>query len=128
MTTPTDIELQRARFEAWHIEYRSQELTRHDDTYYNAHARCRWEGWQACCTDQIDALTAERDAFAKAIDTLNAECLSLTQERDALRTGLEDAIECVKSWGAYASPYFRNKWDLDADIKRLQTLLEGEKP
>jgi len=67
MTTPTDIELQRARFEAWHIEYRSQELTRHDDTYYNAHARCRWEGWQACCTDQVVTITAERDALRKQL-------------------------------------------------------------
>ena len=53
---------------------------------------------------------------------------ALTVEREALCTGLADAIESVKSWGAYASPYFRDKWDLDADIKRLQTLLKGEKP
>lgn len=38
---------ERAAFEAWHNEYRTQELVRRDDTYYNTHARCRWEGWQA---------------------------------------------------------------------------------
>jgi len=38
---------ERAAFEAWHNEYRTQELVRRDDTYYNTHVRCRWEGWQA---------------------------------------------------------------------------------
>ena len=57
------------------------------------------------------------------------ECLRLLiADRDALRAGLADAIESLKSWGEYASPYFRDKWDLDGDIKRLQTLLKGEKP
>ncbi len=38
---------ERAAFEAWHKEYRTQELVRRDDTYYNTHVRCRWEGRQA---------------------------------------------------------------------------------
>ena len=38
---------ERAAFEAWHNEYRTQELVRRDDTYYNTHVRGRWEGWQA---------------------------------------------------------------------------------
>ena len=51
----------------------------------------------------------------------------VANERDALRTGLADAIECIESWGAYATPYFRDKWDLDGDIKRLEAVLE-QKP
>ena len=44
---PQRLSDERAAFEAWHNEYRTQELVRRDDTYYNTHARCRWEGWQA---------------------------------------------------------------------------------
>ncbi len=38
---------ERVAFERWHSEFRTQDLIRRDDTYYNAHARFRWEGWQA---------------------------------------------------------------------------------
>ena len=79
-------------------------------------------------------VTVERDALAQqAVDVVagyerqGAELDKIADERDALRTGLADAIECVKSWGAYATPYFRDKWDLDADIKRLEAVLTGEK-
>ena len=44
---PQRLSDERAAFEAWHNEYRTQELVRRDDTYYNTHVRCRWEGWQA---------------------------------------------------------------------------------
>ena len=41
-----------------------------------------------------------------------------------LRAALQDAIDSVESWGAYASPYFQEKWDLAGDIKRLQAVLD----
>ena len=44
---PQRLSDERAAFEAWHNEYRTQELVRRDDTYYNTHVRFRWEGWQA---------------------------------------------------------------------------------
>ena len=59
--------------------------------------------------------------------TAKTELAKLRDERDALRTALADAIECIESWGAYATPYFRDKWDLDGDIKRLEAVLE-QKP
>ena len=75
-----------------------------------------------CMQEDADHVQTLEDAAAVV-----AECRALEAERDALRTGLADAIESVKSWGAYASPYFRDKWDLDADIKRLEAVLTGEK-
>ncbi len=38
---------ERAAFEGMHASKHPQPLTRYNDTYTNAHARCRWEGWQA---------------------------------------------------------------------------------
>lgn len=38
---------ERAAFEAWHSEYRGLLPLRRDDSYFDTHARLRWEGWQA---------------------------------------------------------------------------------
>jgi hypothetical protein len=43
----------------------------------------------------------------------------MTTLADALR----DAIECVESWAAYASPYFQEKHNLRGDLDRLHAAL-----
>ena len=32
---------------------------------------------------------------------------------------LEEAAELIEDWGSYASPYFKEKHDLQGDIKRI---------
>lgn len=52
----------------------------------------------------------------------------MQQEMDSeLIAALEDAIECVQSWGDYASDYFQRKHDLAGDIARLTAVLEDAK-
>jgi LmbE family N-acetylglucosaminyl deacetylase len=48
---------------------------------------------------------------------------------EELEKALEDAAECVESWGGYASTYFQDKHDLAGDIERIRTAaraLKGE--
>jgi hypothetical protein len=40
-----------------------------------------------------------------------------------LADALLDAIECVESWAAYASPYFQEKHNLRGDLGRLHAAL-----
>lgn len=46
------------------------------------------------------------------------------KERDELRAELlktlSDAADDVRSWGAYASEYYQEKWHLSRDIKRYE--------
>ena len=35
---------------------------------------------------------------------------------EELAATLESCAEMIATWGAYADPYFQNKWSLDADI------------
>lgn len=41
----------------------------------------------------------------------------------AARAALDDAIECVESWAAYADAYFQQKHDLAGDLARLRAAL-----
>lgn len=50
----------------------------------------------------------------------------LVARADRLEAALRDAIECVEGWGAYAPEYFKNRWDLAGDMKRLRGALEGK--
>jgi chromosome segregation ATPase len=65
----------------------------------------------------------------KILDLRDATA-ELERERDALRNGLEDAIECVESWSAYVSNYFKTKHNLEGDLTRLRVILNamGAKP
>ena len=54
---------------------------------------------------------------------LEAELEALKAEIQQLRAALSDAIECVQSWGDYASEYFQDKHDLQGDIARLELAL-----
>ena len=60
------------------------------------------------------ALLAETDVTA--IDERDVEPLVET---------LEEAIEMVEDWGAYASGYFQEKWDLLGDLRKLRAALKA---
>jgi hypothetical protein len=86
-------------------------------------------------------IVAEYEACPKGtrarIATLEAELAGYKESHEQycpsaariaqLEAALADAIECVGSWAAYASPYFQEKHDLAGDIARLQAALAGEK-
>lgn len=51
-------------------------------------------------------------------------CAEARDRITALEAGLEDAIECVEAWAAYADDYFKDKHDLAGDLARLRALLK----
>lgn len=94
--------------------------------------------------DRIEALEAEVERLTKAEafairmwertqkdasglieerERLRADLATAQRERDEARAALADAIECVESWGEYATEYFRVKHDLDGDLARLRAAL-----
>jgi hypothetical protein len=46
-----------------------------------------------------------------------------TAEVERLREALKEAREDVASWGAYASDYFQEKWNLAGDLARIDAAL-----
>ena len=68
-------------------------------------------------------LAAERENGWKA----HAANLSLAEENDALRAELtnakkelEEAADDIEAWGAYAGDYFKDKHDLEGDVRRVK--------
>ena len=49
--------------------------------------------------------------------------LELIRQRDELLAALKDARELVDSWGAYASNYMQEKYDLAGDLDRLDAAI-----
>jgi hypothetical protein len=50
-------------------------------------------------------------------------------QRDELLYALKDATNAIEHWGAYASDYFQQKWDLQSDINAARAAIaraEGE--
>lgn len=44
---------------------------------------------------------------------------------DRLRGALTEAIESVEDWSGYASPYFRDKYDVEGQISSLRSVLKN---
>jgi len=42
-----------------------------------------------------------------------------------LEAALCDAVDSIEEWGAYASKYFREKWDLKGDVARARAAMGG---
>ena len=95
---------------------------------------CRdWPGAYDECSQAITALRAsleqpEQEPAAKstwqklyesAIDQRN-EAVALNQE---LLHALKDATDAIEHWGAYASDYFQQKWDLQSDINAARAAI-----
>lgn len=100
---------ERAAFEAWHNEYRTQELVRRDDTYYNTHVRCRWEGWQARAIESAlqpawrDIESAPKDGRVVLLGKFNSHNKWRTMRgqwfsADAIAETWEDPDDAPEGW------------------------------
>jgi chromosome segregation ATPase len=96
--------------------------------------RDRWQEdsmRQAATINRLAAAAEDRNEVdAKRRELHEADLRALAAERtrrEAIEAALNDAIECVESWAAYANPYFREKHDLDGDLKRLCAALSSGK-
>lgn len=54
---------------------------------------------------------------------MQAEIDELRSENARLRVALGRAADDIESWGAYASSYFQEKWNLQADIYAARAAL-----
>lgn len=87
-----------------------------------------------------EPLYAERDAqelepwFSRHLSAMTGEALHSKSDiacelafRDAAIAELLETIklaeEMVAEWGAYASDYFQNKWDLSGDLEKLRAVI-----
>jgi len=57
--------------------------------------------------------------YEAAIDQRN-EAVALNQE---LLQALKDATDAIEHWGAYASDFFQQKWDLHSDINAARAAI-----
>jgi hypothetical protein len=51
----------------------------------------------------------------------------LQKENELLRSGYEEAVVDIESWAAYASDYFKEKWDLEGDLKGHRAILTANR-
>ncbi len=68
------------------------------------------------CRQMLRIVGNERDA-------LRGELAEARRDVAALRAALTGALELVEDWSAYAPDYFKQKWDLEGDLKRLQAAI-----
>ena len=68
----------------------------------------------------------ERINYGSLESVMQAEIDELRSENARLRVALGRAADDIESWGAYASSYFQEKWNLQADIYAARAAL-GEK-
>ncbi len=55
------------------------------------------------------------------------EATALQARVAELEAGLKDAAASVGEWGAYASQYLQEKWDLPGEVARYVAIAEGKK-
>ena len=72
-------------------------------------------------TEVIDSLEGGRGIQVVAVT--QADYDALVAERDQLIKALVRARDDMEGWGAYASPYFQEKWDLAADLAALDAVI-----
>ena len=75
--------------------------------------------------DQLDMIGRGREVTEESIRFLFDHIDALTAERDALRAGLEEALDGMEDMRAYVDPYFAEKRGHDAYIARAQALLDN---
>ncbi len=51
----------------------------------------------------------------------------LQEENERLRAALHEAVDEIEAWGSYASPYFREKHDLEGTLSELRAALGESK-
>ena len=106
--------------------------------YFAALGPCAYLG--PCLTpDEATALQARADRNAAGFARVDAEAerdkflhkqeIAALQKRVAeLETALKAAAEDIGDWGAYASQYLQEKWDLSGEVKRYTAISEGKLP
>lgn len=99
-------------------------LAHRDPCYPTPHPRC------VTVAEFIRAQAREIAATNGHLDIAQATCNMQTERADRaeaenarLREALLDARDMVQSWGAYASDYFKDKWDFAGDIAKLNAAL-----
>lgn len=55
---------------------------------------------------------------------MNQDQDNIVIPRDEYKALIEEAIEDISGWGAYADDYFKNKWNLEGDIARWKARLD----
>ncbi|MNC21756.1 hypothetical protein D3C75_697400 [compost metagenome] len=78
---------------------------------------------------EIDRLRlAEGDAmtYKAGMENVAQQRDQLKAENEALRKALLEASEEIETWGAYASPYFQEKYDLSGCVEKFHAAAMGK--
>jgi hypothetical protein len=91
----------------------------------NICGKCGWTKEMAMQNywQRIAELEAEAQENQQQICNDMKEIRILKAENAKLRELVADAADDVACWGAYASPYFQEKHDLDGDIVKYKAAL-----
>jgi hypothetical protein len=102
------------------------------------HAAAFYDYLGPCLTpDEATALQARADQAAQGhareadradrSEFLHKQEIAALQKRVAeLEESLKEAATSVKEWGAYASQYLQDKWDLPGEVARYIAVAEGK--
>ena len=72
--------------------------------------------------EKIAEMLAEANGHMNYIEYENI-ISQLLEEVRILREGLIDAQEMIIEWSGYASDYFKEKWNLEGDLKQIDEAL-----
>lgn len=83
----------------------------------------------------VDAGTNHVQEAADTIESLRTKVAFLEQDQSipagwqlARTDDIKFCIDAIREWGAYASAYAVEKWNLAGDIKRAKAMLAAPKP
>lgn len=76
-------------------------------------------------TDLVSRLRQFRGAGWETTECYNGLREEAADRIEALERALREARDCVKSWGAYADPYFKEKHGLADDLAAIDAALSG---
>ena len=71
-----------------------------------------------------------REGWDKADERIDEQATEISRLRARvaeLERALKDAAASVGEWGAYASQYLQEKWDLPGEVARYVAIAEGKK-
>ncbi len=70
---------------------------------------------------ELAAMTTQCNAQGDALMTVQQAILhACAEQREEYAELMEEAVVNVSDWGAYASEYFQDKWDLAGYVKKWQ--------
>jgi len=72
--------------------------------------------------DRVSGWVYEANEADAYMDWSDDERASLQQRVAELEAALDEAAEEIAGWGAYASVYFQEKWDLHGCVERFQAI------